>query len=50
MNRQFIRESNIPIQILYNETINKIKKQEKEEYLEPKPLTFSIKKEADSNE
>ena len=42
INRQAVRASAIPLNVLYNDTINKVKKEEKEMYRNPKPLTFTI--------
>jgi hypothetical protein len=38
-----VKESPIPLHVLYNDSINKLKLDEKEGNKEPKPLTFSIK-------
>ena len=47
MNTKFdyrvVKESSISLAVLYNESINKLKDEEKELCKEPKPLAFSIK-------
>ena len=35
--------STIPLYVLYNDSINKLKQEEKDEMKDPKPLAFSIK-------
>lgn len=43
INRQVVIESPIPLNILYNDTVNKVKREEKDLYRSPKALTFTIK-------
>lgn len=40
---QLVHESSIPLNVLYNESINRLKVEERAANKEPKPLTFSIK-------
>jgi len=40
---QKIKESSIPLYVLYNDSINKLKQEERDEMKDPKPLAFSIK-------
>ena len=45
VNRQQIKESEIPISVLYNETINHYKLTEKRKNGDPKPIVFTLKEE-----
>lgn len=38
-----VKESKIPIKVLYNDTINRMKEEEREQNKEPRPLTFCIR-------
>ncbi|CDW73496.1 UNKNOWN [Stylonychia lemnae] len=40
---QKVKEATIPLYVLYNDSINKLKQEEKDEMKDPKPLAFSIK-------
>lgn len=45
-----IKESNIPLDVLYNREVNAMKKNEKTYNLQQRPLTFSVWKNFDGNE
>jgi hypothetical protein len=44
MNRRVVKESVIPLQVLYNDTVDRIKFSEKIECKDPRPVVFSAKK------
>ena len=49
ISRVKVKESDLPIDLLYNDTLNEIKDQEKEEGKMPKPITFSTTNDPDRN-